>query len=162
MRARQFLPLAVALLLSACGATATPSPSPSAEAHGGHDAGAGGSGTPHPSVPEGADGSIELVSDFAFGGSGVSVAEALEVASTEPVLVTGILLRDPDDAIWFCDALDGDADPPACGAPRLQVANLTEDAVFDPANADSSGARTEGGVTWVPEHQLFGVVHPAP
>ena len=107
--------LATVILLAAC---STPQ-APTVDPHGGHVAGSGAAGTPHPSVPEGADGSIELEGEFILGGSGVGTAEALEVASSQPVLVTGILLRDVDGGIWFCDA-PTTSDPPtarvlACG-----------------------------------------------
>ena len=153
-------PLAIALVLAACG---TAAPSPPGDPHAGHSPGASGAaGTPHPSVPEGADGSIELESEFVMGGTGVRAAEALEVASSQPVLVTGFLLRDVDGGIWFCDALD-DGDPPTCASPRLWVRNFPADeAVFAPENADSTRRQTSAGVTWVPEQQLYGIVHPAP
>ena len=97
-----------------------------------------------------------------LGGTGVRTAEALEAASSQPVLVTGILLRDADGGTWFCDALD-DSDPPTCASPRLWVTNFPADeAVFAPENAESTGAQAAGDVTWVPEQQLYGVVHPAP
>ena len=145
------------ILLAACSAPAAPTVVP----HGGHVAGSGTAATQHPSAPDGADGSIELESEFVLGGTGVGTTEALEVASSQPVLVTGILLRDVDGGIWFCDALD-DGDPPSCASPRLWVRNFPADeAVFAPENAESTGAGTAGGVTWVPEQQLYGVVHPA-
>ena len=158
--ARRAAITAIALLLAACG---TPAPSATADPHAGHSpAASGASATPPPSVPEGADGSIELESEFVMGGAGVRTAEALEVASSQPVLVTGFLLRDVDGGIWFCDAID-DSDPPTCASPRLWVANFPDDeAVFAPENIESTGAQTAGGVTWVPEQQLYGVVHPAP
>lgn len=160
MRLR-LLPTAAALLLAAC---ATAAPLVTSELHEGHDPadGSGAAGTPHPSVPPGADGSIEIVTEYALGGSGVTAAEAIEVASSQPVLMTGILLRDPDGGIWFCDRLAGSA-PPSCGSPRLWVIGFPDDAtVFDAADAASTGARTEGGVIWIPDQQLFGVAHPAP
>jgi hypothetical protein len=150
--------LATALLLAACSAP----PAPTADPHGGHVAASGAPGTRHPSAPEGADGSIELESDFVLGGGGMPAADALEAASSQPMLVNGILLRDADGGIWFCDALD-DGDPPTCASPRLWVTNFPADeAVFAPENAMSTGARTAAGVTWVPGQHLFGVVHPAP
>jgi hypothetical protein len=150
--------LVTAILLVAC---STP-PAPTVDPHTGHVASAGASGTPHPSAPEGADGSIELESDFVLGGGGVGTAEALAAASSQPVLVTGILLRDVDGGIWFCDAVD-EGDPPSCASPRLWVTNFPADeAVFAPENAESTGAQSAGGVTWVPQQQLYGVVHPAP
>ena len=149
--------LATAILLAAC---STP-PAPTVDPHGGHVAGSGAAGTPHPSAPDGADGSIELESDFVLGGSGVGTAEALEVASSQPVLVTGILLRDVDGGIWFCDAHR-----------RQRSSELREPTpVGDELPGRRGGVRagerrehgqTAGGVTWVPEQQLYGVVHPAP
>ena len=157
---RASAPLAIALVLAACG---TAAPSPTGNPHAGHSPDASGAaGTPHPSVPEGADGSIELESEFILGGRGVRTADALEAASSQPVLVSGILLRDADGGIWFCDALD-DRDPPTCASPRLWVRNLPADeSVFAPENAESTGAQTSAGTTWVPEQHLYGVVHPAP
>ena len=146
------------------GHTAGVSPSASAgEPHAGHSAGdSGASGTPHPSAPEGADGTIVLADELAMGGAGVSVAEALDVASSQPVLVNGVLLRDAEGAIWFCTVL-GDGEPPACGHPTLSVTNFPADeSVFEPENARGTGSQTEGGVTWIPNQQLYGVVHPAP
>jgi hypothetical protein len=150
--------LATAILLAACSAP----PAPTVDPHGGHVAGSGAADTPHPSVPDGADGSIELEGEYFLGGFGVPTAEALEAASSQPVLVTGILLRDVDGSIWFCDALDH-SEPPTCASPRLWVTNFPDDeAVFAPQNAESTGAQTAGGVTWVPSQLLYGVVHPAP
>jgi hypothetical protein len=156
--------LAILFLLAACSA----SPPPATESHAGRTQGispsaeGGASGTPHPSAPSGADGSIELENEFAAGGSGLSVAEALESAVSQPVLVNGFLVRDADGGIWFCDEL-GDVEPPACGHPALWVTNFPADeAVFEPENARAVGAQTEGGVTWISNQQLFGVVHPAP
>jgi hypothetical protein len=171
---------AAAAVLAVAAAACSTSPPPSAEPHAdhatgvsasasagephaGHPAGdSGASGTPHPSAPEGADGTIVLPDELAMGGAGVSVAEALDVASSQPVLVNGILLRDSDGGIWFCGAL-GDDDPPACGRPTLWVTNFPADeSVFDPEHARDTGSQTEGGVTWIPNQQLYGVVHPAP
>jgi hypothetical protein len=168
--------LVIAVITAACSASSppsaeshaghTPAGSPTAatgEPHTGHAAGdSGASGTPHPSAPEGADGTIVLADELAMGGAGMSVAEALDLADSQSVLVNGILLRDAEGAIWFCHAL-GDDEPPACGHPTLSVANFPADeSVFDPENARGTGSQTEGGVTWIPNQQLYGVVHPAP
>lgn len=158
---RRLAAVAVALVVSAC---AAPPTATEAQGHAGHESpDTAAPETPHPSVPDGADGSIDLVTEFAFGGSGVSPAEALDAQSSQPVLVTGLLLRDAEGGIWFCSELDPSADPPSCGTPRLWVIEFpAEEAVFDPANAGSTGMRTEEGVTWVRDQQLFGVVYPAP
>ena len=121
-----------------------------------------GSAEVHPSTPPGAGGSIELVSDFVAGGDGISVAEAIDVASSHPVLVDGILLRDTDGEIWYCDRLV-DAGPPGCSDPQLLVLNFpTDPDLFDPAMAETVGATTRDGITWFEGHQLHGIVHPAP
>jgi hypothetical protein len=168
--------LVMAIITAACSTSPPPSAEPHAvhttgaspsasagETHAGHTAGdSGASGTPHPSVPGGADGTIVLPDELAMGGAGVSVAEALDAASSHPVLVNGILLRDADAGIWFCEEL-GDDEPPACGHPTLWVTNFPSDeSIFDPENARGTGSQTEGGVTWIPNQQLYGVVHPAP
>jgi len=169
-----------ALLFAVIAAACTASPPPSAESHAGHTPGtsasvsasdehaghtagdSGASGRPHPSAPEGADGTIVLANELAMGGSGMSVADALDLASSQPVLVNGILLRDADGAIWFCKTL-GDDERPACGHPTLAVENFPPDeSVFEPENARGTGSQTEGDVTWIPNQQLYGVVHPAP
>ena len=126
---------AAAVVLAVITAACSSSPPPSAEPHAGHTTGvspsasagephaghsAGVSGTPHPSAPEGADGTIVLANELAMGGTGMSVAKALDLADSQPVLVNGILLRDVEGAIWFCPVL-GDGQPPACGHPTLSV-----------------------------------------
>jgi hypothetical protein len=150
--------LILAFGLSACGGAAPSSdPSPT-DAHTGH--GDPDPGSPHPSVPEDADGIIELELDFAVGGDGVTVAEALRVASSHPVLITGVLVRGADGRVWICDTM-AESDPPSCASPRAVVTNWPTTApVFEPENATSTGARTEGGVTWIPDQQVFGVAHP--
>jgi len=116
----------------------------------------------HPSVPPGAGGSIELVSDFVGGGDGISVGEALDVASSHPVLVDGIVLRDEDGTIWYCDRLVDDS-PPRCSDPQLLVLNFpTDPDLFDPAMAETVGATMRDGITWFEGHQLYGIVHPPP
>ena len=116
----------------------------------------------HPSTPPGADGSIELVSEFVGGGDGISVGEAIDVASSHPVLVDGIVLRDTEGTIWYCDRLVDDS-PPRCSDPQLLVLNFpTDPDLFDPAVAETVGATTRDGITWFEGHQLFGIVHPAP
>lgn len=132
------------------------------EVGGSHGAGHAPSAGPHPSTPPGAGGSIELVSEFVTAGDGISVGDALNVASSHPVLVDGIVLRDADGAVWSCDRLV-DTSPPRCSDPRLIVLNFpTEPDVFDPAVAESVGATTRDGMTWLERHQLYGIVHPAP
>jgi len=127
-----------------------------------HGSGAAEPAGSHPAVPEDGDGSIELEPDFATAGGGISIADALEVASGYPVLLDGILLRDEDGANWFCERIV-EAMPPECSAPKLFVLNFpAEPDLFDPAVAQTVGATTRDGITWLDGHQLFGIVHPAP
>ena len=152
------LVLGLAALLAACGGGGV------SETFGevGDEHAIHGSAAAHPSTPPGADGSIELETDFATAGGGVTVAQALEAASGYPVLLDGVVLRDADGAIWFCERLI-DESPPLCSAPRLFVLNFpTAPDLFDPAVADTVGATTVDGITWLDGHQLFGIVHPAP
>jgi len=147
-----------ATLMAACGVTVSETFGEVGE-HLGHETGAAQS-SGHPSTPPGAEGSIELISDFVAGGSGVSIDEAIEVASTQPVLVNGIVLRDADGTIWFCTRLAAGS-PPDCATPKLLVLNFpTEPDLFDPAVAETVGATTRDGITWLEGHQLFGIVHP--
>jgi hypothetical protein len=151
--------LLAATLLAACGVTVSGTFGDVGDEHPVHETGEANSSS-HPSTPPGADGSIELVSDFVAGGSGVSIAEAIEVAGSHPVLVNGLLLRDADGAIWFCTRR-ADASPPDCAAPKLIVLDFpTEPDLFDPAVAEAVGATTRDGITWLEGHQLYGIVHP--
>ena len=144
--------------LAACGPVVVSETS--AEVDGGHGSGHAASAGPHPSTPPGADGSIELVKEFATAGDGISVGDALDVARGFPVLVDGIVLRDADGAIWYCDRIV-DGSPPRCSDPQLLVLNFpTELDLFDPAMAETVGATTRDGITWLEGHQLFGIVHP--
>ena len=43
-----------------------------------------------------------------------------------------------------------------------RLLNLEDESVFEPENARGTGSQTEGGVTWITNQQLYGVVHPAP
>jgi hypothetical protein len=92
----------------------------------------------------------------------VSVARALGTASSQPILVSGILLRDAEGGLWFCDDL-ATASPPECGRPRIWLTNAPDDMpVFDAENKADTGAQTADGVTWIPDQFVFGIVHPAP
>jgi len=147
-------------LLAACGTTVSVTFGEVGDEHSAHEA-ADPHASGHPSTPPGADGSIELVSDFVAGGGGVTVAQAIDVLSRQPVLVSGNLLRDADGTIWVCDNVFLGS-PPRCVSPRLAVLNFPNDAgVFDPALAETFGATTRDGITWLDDHQLFGIVHPA-
>jgi hypothetical protein len=146
-----------ALLLAACGPTVSGTFGEVGGEHLGHQSAAAHPMT-HPSTPPGADGSIELVTEFVAGGTGISVEDAIEAASARPVLIDGILLRDADGMTWFCEALlDGSA--LECSTPKLFVLNLPTDP--DPFEPGVAGAETRDGVSWIEGHQLFGIVHPS-
>ena len=168
--------LVVAIIAAGCSTSPPPSAEPHAghttgvspsasagEPHAGHSAGdSGASGTPHPSAPEGADGTIVLPDEIAMGGAGVSVAEALEAASSQPVLVNGILLRDAEGGIWFCERLD-DARASGLRSPGSVGDELPARRVGLRARKRPwRGFADRGRRHLDPNQQLFGVVHPAP
>jgi len=69
-------------------------------------------------------------------------------------LVNGILLREADGTVWLCEVLLTSS-PPQCAEPRLLVENwLPEDQTF----VNGGGLHEAGGVRWVDQVQLFGVV----
>jgi hypothetical protein len=144
--------LLVLVALAACSPAASESLSPSEEAP---------SGAPTASEAAIATGTITLPDEGgAVDGPGVSITEALQSASTEPLLVNGILLKDTEGTIWLCESLS-DASPRQCTSAQLLVENFPEDAAdFDPESADVTGLQEEDGVAWLEDAQLYGVVEP--
>ena len=156
----RFAAVLLLVVLAACGGTVSETFAGVGDEHVGHESGAPLPSGGHPSTPPGADGSIELVNEFTAGGSGVSIQQAIAVSGMRPVLVNGVLLRDAGGTIWFCPGLT-DTSPPDCAAPKLLVLDFpTEPDLFDPAVAETVGATTRDGITWLEGHQLFGIVHP--
>lgn len=147
------------ILTAACGVTVSGTFAEAGDEHLVHESGAVHA-TEHPSTPPGADGSIEIIGNAAAGGSGVSIQEAIEAARSVPVLVNGLILRDAEGTLWLCERI-ADISPPDCASPKLVILNFpTEPDPFDPAVAETVGATTRDGITWLEGHQIFGVVHP--
>ena len=141
---RSLLALSVlAVVLAACGATAG-SPSES---------------TPSPSPFE-LTGTITMVDGVAAGGPGVSIADALAAGSAEPLLVNGVIYKDPDGTIYLADSVTDPA-VPTFGRPILEVENYPDNPPdWDMDNAEQLGLQEAYGVIFSENAQLFGVVYP--
>jgi hypothetical protein len=162
-----FLILAlVAVLLAACGTTTStsPSPAPSEPAEESQEPSAPLSERPseapseEPSAEPMGNGTLTMVDGVAAGGPGIPVGEALASGSTDPMLVNGILLMDPQGTIWICEAFAGGG-VPSCGEPMLRVVGYPENTGdWDPANADDTGLNEAEGVRWFDHAVIYGVV----
>lgn len=83
-------------------------------------------------------------------GPGITIADAMRSASTEPLLINGFVVIDPEGRVRFCSLL-GESDPPTCEGNSLVVSGLPID-IGD--SLDESG-----GVQWSAQQvQLLGVV----
>lgn len=85
----------------------------------------------------------------ASAGPGVSIEEALESTSNEPLLVNGNVLAQGGE-VRFCSAL-AESFPPQCGGPSLRIDGLDLEEV--------DGLVTEGDVSWTDAPvRLLGIV----
>jgi len=104
-------------------------------------------------------GTISVVEGGAVGGPGSSVAEALTMGMTEPMLVNGVLFKGSDGTIYLADSVTDPATP-TFGDPILEVAHYTEtEGEWDMANAELLGLQEANGVVYR-EVQLYGIVAP--
>lgn len=104
-------------------------------------------------------GTITVVEGGAVGGPGGSVAEALTMGMTEPMLVNGVLFKGSDGIIYLANSVTDPATP-TFGDPILEVAHYTEtEGEWDMANAELLGLQEANGVVYR-EVQLYGVVAP--
>lgn len=104
-------------------------------------------------------GTITVVEGAAVGGPGGSIAEALAIGMTEPMLVNGVLFRGNDGTIYLADSVSDPATP-TFADPILEVAHYTEtEGEWDMANAELLGLQEANGVVYR-EVQLYGVVAP--
>ena len=93
-------------------------------------------------------------------GPGISLADAIANADGEPKLVAGVLLMDLDGVIWLCEEIT-DSSPPACGEPRLRVANYPEGgAEWNIEDAEITGLQEQDGVLWFEGSRIYGEVQP--
>jgi hypothetical protein len=81
-------------------------------------------------------------------GSGITIDEAIDLGSSEPVLVNG-WIRAEDGEIRFCDAV-AESYPPQCVGTSLVVEGLEL--------AEVDGLTRAAGVAWTDRTQLLGVV----
>ncbi len=104
-------------------------------------------------------GTISVVEGGAVGGPGSSVAEALTMGMTEPMLVNGVLFKGSDGTIYLADSVTDPATP-TFGDPILEVMHYTEtEGEWDMANAELLGLQEANGVVYR-EVQLYGIVAP--
>jgi hypothetical protein len=104
-------------------------------------------------------GTISVVEGGAVGGPGGSIAEALAMGMTEPMLVNGVLFRGSDGTIYLADSVSDPATP-TFADPILEVAHYTEtEGEWDMVNAELLGLQEANGVVYR-EVQLYGVVAP--
>lgn len=95
-----------------------------------------------------ADGVINVTLGQATG-PGISIADAVNQAGQEPLLVNGSLFVDPDGTVLLCDAI-AESFPPQCGGTRFEVRGLDVDSVPDLEEAN--------GVRWAEGAQVLGTV----
>lgn len=103
-----------------------------------------GSGGPGADV----DGILNIAAGTA-GGPGISIEQAISNGGSEPLLVNGALVVDPDGRVLLCDAL-AESFPPQCGGARLEVRGLDVDSLPD--------LQEGNGVRWAEQVQLLGTV----
>ena len=149
------------MVLAACGTAATPSPEPSEPAP---STPTEPSATPsvapseEPDATIEVDGTITFVGGASVGGPGGSIADALAMGMTEPMLVNGVLFRDTDGTIYLADSVT-DATEPTFGGPILEVLEYPDSAdMWDMANAELTGLQEANGVLFLENNQLYGVV----
>jgi hypothetical protein len=127
--ARAPLPVALAILLAACGAS-TPSPTP-------------------PDGPDDGEPMLVIV-DGDPSGSGISVADAIgHQPMDDIVVVAGALVVSPDGSVRICDAL-AESFPPQCAGASMAVEGLDLATIEDLQN--------EGDVSWAEGVLLLGSV----
>ena len=78
-------------------------------------------------------------------GGGLSIEEAVELGSNEPVMVRGYVVA-RGDVVELCSAL-AESFPPSCGGPSLRVEGV------DLAQVD--GLKREGDVAWTERDVSF-------
>lgn len=135
----RLLPLIVALagVLTSCAADAPATNDPATNDP---------SATPGPG--RAADGILTITAGSASG-PGISIADAVNRAGQEPLLVNGALFVDPDGTVLLCDAM-AESFPPQCGGTRLEVHDLDLAGMPDLQEAN--------GVRWAEQAQILGTV----
>lgn len=128
---RILLILSLAGVLTACGADAPASNEPD---------------TPAPG--RAADGILTVTAGTASG-PGISIADAVNQAGQEPLLINGALFVNADGTVLLCDAI-AESFPPQCGGTRLDVRGLDLSGVPDLQEAN--------GVRWAEQGQVLGTL----
>jgi hypothetical protein len=81
-------------------------------------------------------------------GPGISIDEAIEFDSDEPLLVNGNIWAE-GDKVYLCDAV-AESHPPQCAGVRLEVVGIKL--------AEVDGLQRASGLAWTERTQLLGVV----
>lgn len=95
-----------------------------------------------------ADGTLSIAQGTAVG-PGISIEEAIGNGGSEPLLVNGALVVDPNGRVLLCEAL-AESFPPQCGGMRLEVRGLELASLPDLEEGN--------GVRWAEQVQLLGTV----
>lgn len=151
--------MTVALALTACGATVSETMDSVGDSLGTPTAETSSSASPSEAAE--ADGTMTMVDlGGPIDGPGVTVSEAIDSATGNPAIVTGILLKDLDGVIWLCEEV-ADTSPLSCGEPRLRILEYPEGgAEWDLETGELVGLQEEDGVLWIEGTQNYGVVEP--
>ena len=95
------------------------------------------------------DGILNIAAGSSAVGPGIGIEEAIGNGGSEPLLVNGALVVDPDGRVLLCEAL-AESFPPQCGGARLEVRGLDVDSLPD--------LQEGNGVRWAEQVQLLGTV----
>ena len=162
--------LALALMVSGCGATGsspTDAPSQAASQAAGVEPSTSPDPTASPTSAADPDGTFVFVPGVMdcpgeVGGQcpSTSIAEALAEPGMPgiPLLMDGAILIEPDGSVWLCQRLTEDS-PPSCDGARLVFENF-ELMAPSPEDLEAMALKELDGFRWVNDVTIMGEVTP--